>query len=188
MQRELLIGLAGIKGSGKSTVAAMLVEMVPNLSVVAWADALKDDVAAWTLCQTGILFSREEMEGLKGEIYGPIFQGYGALMRKYMGINHWIERWDQVAPSRVIVPDCRHHNEAEFIKANGGVLIYIDGPSRWEGDTRSSTHESERFIPELRTKASYIIDNNGTLDSLRDQVAMLASIIAEDGARVVSAA
>jgi energy-coupling factor transporter ATP-binding protein EcfA2 len=181
MQRELIIGLAGIKGSGKSTVADILTELIPNVEIVAWADALKEEVCEmvnhYEACEIDLI----EMEDLKTEVFGPLFQGWGAFRRHYFGDDYWISAWNFRAPDRVIIPDCRHHNEAEYIKANGGILLYVNGPSRWEGDTRSPTHESERYIPQLRKMAYGTIDNFGTLQELRDRIEMALEVIL-DGA------
>lgn len=176
MQRDLLIGIAAPKGAGKSTVAEMLAEIIPDIEILAWADALKNEVADMIDETTGVYVSRDEMEALKGEVYGPLFQGWGAYRRR-QDTDYWIHAWDGNPYRKVIVPDTRHHNEADFIKAEGGVLLYIDGPSRWEGDTRSSAHESERHIRELRAKSDYRIRNTGTLESLREQVEQVAAKI-----------
>lgn len=177
MQRELIIGITGVKGSGKSTVATMLADALPDVEIVAWADALKDEVATLIQNATGKRPSREEMEGLKSEVYGPLFQGWGAY-RRTQNPQYWVRAWNYRAPIRVIVPDCRHHNEVDYVKAYRGYLINIVGPSRWEGDTRSSTHESERFVGELAARADYHIVNDGSLADLREVVTYIAREIA----------
>jgi energy-coupling factor transporter ATP-binding protein EcfA2 len=190
MRRELLIGLIGVKGVGKSTVAEMLVELIPIDDITAWADALKEEVADfvemmdWTAPNARP--SRDEMERLKGQVYGPLCQGWGAY-RRLQDPDYWIKAWDRRAPSRVVVPDTRHHNEADYIHTNGGILIGITGPSRWEGDTRSSAHESERHIEALLDKADHHLFNVGALDDLRGQVAMVIEAM-KAGSRVGLAA
>lgn len=191
MRRNLLIGLIGHKGSGKSTSADILVELIPSATIIPWAYALKGEVADFVeMMDWTNPFSRpshEEMERLKGEIYGPLCQGWGAY-RRHQDPEYWIKAWEREAGQRVIVPDCRHHNEVEYLKAHGGVLVHIDGPSHWEGDTRSVSHESERFVRELAEHADHFIDNYGTLQHLRQQLTFLVSILVEAGARVGLAA
>lgn len=175
MRRELLIGLAGTKGVGKSTTADILAELILGTVILPWAKALKDEVADfvemmdWTNPEARP--SREEMEHLKGDIYGPLCQGWGAYRRR-QDPEYWIKAWERGAGPKVIVPDCRQHNEADYIKSHSGVLIYIAGESRWVGDTRSSNHESERYVRELAFRSDYVIFNSGTLDTLREQVVL----------------
>lgn len=176
MQRELIIGLIGEKGVGKTTIANMLAELIPDVEICGWADALKDEVCDLVENTTGYRPSRWEIEELKGEVYGPILQGWGAFRRR-QSPEYWIDVWDEVAPARVIVPDCRHHNEVDHLKANGGILIAVIGPSRWEDDSRSSSHESERHVVELRQRADYFIRNEGSLDDLRTDVERLTRLI-----------
>lgn len=176
MQDGLLIGLTGVKGSGKSTVANMLAEIIPDIEIVAWADALKDEVADMVEAYTDYLPSREDIEALKAEVYGPLCQGWGAF-RRHQHPEYWIDAWDARTTNRVIVPDCRHHNEVDHLKENDGILIAVIGPSRWEGDTRSTTHESERYVSELRERADYFLHNEGNLDDLRADVTRLARLI-----------
>ena len=201
VERELLIGLSGVKGSGKTTTSEMLAELLPDLATVAWADALKDDVLAianqalhWEHWKKGgwasdfAPLTRDDMERLKGEIFGPMLQGYGAMMRRLHGADYWIRRWEERAPGRVIVPDTRYHNEADYLKGHNGVLVYVEGPSRWEGDARSPSHESERSIAELKDRADYVIDNTGPISELRAQVEVLADALAETYRHVARAA
>jgi energy-coupling factor transporter ATP-binding protein EcfA2 len=191
MTRELLIGLTGVKGVGKSTLAAMLAELIPDVGIVAWADALKDEVADlversdWT--NPWSRPSREEMERLKAEVYGPICQGWGAYRRR-QDPDYWIKAWERAAPARVIVPDTRHHNEADYIKANGGLLVSVFGDSHWVDDVRSMAHESERHARELAARAHRVVYNTGSLQVLREQAAELAAVILRASADVGSAA
>lgn len=189
MKRELLIGIAGVKGVGKSTVASMLAEMIPDIIIFAWADALKSEVSDMIGQFTGERPSRDDMEALKAEVYGPLFQGWGAYRRREEE-DYWIKAWERERPTgaRCIIPDTRHFNEVEHLKDNGGTLIFINGPSHWEGDVRSSQHESERHVPELKPYANFFIWNDSTMEDLRSQVDILAQHLlkADEHARVAA--
>lgn len=183
MPRELIIGLAGQKGVGKSTTAEILARLIPDVEIVAWADALKSEVADMVDRKAGHWPDPDEIEQFKAEIYGPLCQGWGAF-RRHQDPDYWITAWDREAPERVIVPDTRHLNEAAYIKAHGGYLVYITGPSRWTDDTRSSRHESERYVVDIAKLADFTFYNDSSLAHLEEQAKLLVEIIQEAGVHV----
>ena len=67
------------------------------------------------------------------------------------------------------IPDARFPDEAEAIRAAGGVVIKVVRPSIVSNDT----HTSETRVDQVR--ADYLIVNDGTLDDLRAKVAVVAS-------------
>lgn len=65
---------------------------------------------------------------------------------------------------RVVVTDVRFKDEAEAIKQSGGIMIgiYRDKIERYD-------HVSEVGIAEIIESANIIIDNNGTLEELKEK-------------------
>jgi energy-coupling factor transporter ATP-binding protein EcfA2 len=187
---KALIGITGTKGSGKSTLAAMLRDEIPNAEIVALADALKDDVADLV---AGIQYivppiGREWLEAHKGTVYGPLLQGFGSLFREAVSPDYWVEQvaayWLDVVDNNIggvdalIVPDVRYENEARWITSQGGLLIAVQGPSRWEGDERDTAHPSETGVDTVRQLADIVVFNDDGLDALRTEALSIAARVA----------
>jgi energy-coupling factor transporter ATP-binding protein EcfA2 len=123
-----IIGLSGKKRSGKDTLAGFLAQLMPHTVCVAFADALKNEVAQ----ATG--FTREYMEEHKDN-FRLILQGWGTdFRRKLCGEDYWIHRtveqinWLRrlpVPPALIIVTDCRFKNEAETVRQLGGLMVRV---------------------------------------------------------------
>lgn len=182
---KTLIGIIGRKGVGKSTLAEMLKQEIEGAEIIAFADALRGEVHAML---NHPLFSerpvsREWLEERKGSVWGPILQGYGEFCRQWYGPSYWIDVLanDIEDFDAVIVPDVRHVNEAEFIKSQGGLLVAIDGPSRWVGDQRDQQHPSEANVDKIRQMADVVVFNmedgfDTGFDDLRRQAMRVANI------------
>ena len=191
-----LIGISGRKGTGKTTLADFLVNMIPNAEIVALADALKDDVQIMLGCMVKKLapheaweqqpVSRPWLDARKGDIFGPLCQGYGEFARQWFGPTYWIDAVQDYIDGAegnetFIVPDVRHINEAEWIKSEGGLLVAIYGPSRWANDTRSEQHASEAHVEECQKLADIEVPNGGTLKDLEGWARIVAGRVANHG-------
>ncbi len=167
-----IIGITARKGVGKSTLATMLKDIIADSEIVAFADGLKDDVADMLTAFASKNVSRKWLEDHKADIFGPLCQGYGEFARQWYGPTYWIDAVaDYIQPCEdddtvYIIPDVRHINEAEWIKSQGGLLVSVYGPSRWEGDTRSENHASERYVEACQAIADIQVPNTGTLEDL----------------------
>lgn len=82
-----------------------------------------------------------------------------ALMSDYQFYSNWI------------VTDVRFPNEAEAIKERKGVLIRINGDptGKRKESKRNLNHESETALDDYK-RFDYVIENNSTLEHLREQV------------------
>jgi hypothetical protein len=170
----VLIGITGRFGTGKSTLAGYLAEMIQGAQVVAFADALKLDVRAILPELAGVELSAERLEELKAECLGPMYQGYGELMRRCWGDDYWIGRLAPFLPPRAIVADVRYPNEAVWLRSRGGLLVAVSGPCRRPGDTRSADHPSERHVEEVARGADVPVVNDWTLEGLRSEAGRIA--------------
>jgi hypothetical protein len=171
---KILIGITGRFGTGKSSLAALLAEQLPGAQVVAFADALKVDSHRLLEPALDRPITPEEVERLKPTCLGPIYQGYGELMRQWYADDYWVERLAEALPARAIVADVRYPNEADWLKHRGGLLIVVRGPNRRPDDTRSPDHPSEAFVEHCARRADVHLSNDGSLDSLRATAATLA--------------
>lgn len=192
----IIIGLTGRKGRGKSTLATMLVEQIDGAEIVALADALRDEVntalnmidaeaedhpsgTIYLLKDGGEVVTRPWLEERKATVFGPILQGWGEFRRQWNGPDYWVYCLDDyVSVSRrpaVIIPDVRYVNEAEWIKSQGGLLVAIEGPCRWEGDARDDTHPSETGVDACAKLADIHIYNGADLYWLEELATQIAA-------------
>lgn len=182
-----IIGLTAQKGVGKSTLANMLVEEIPGAEIIAFADQLKDDVFDLLVNavreqspQARSIPSREWLEERKSSVFGPLCQGYGEFARQYWGDDYWIKvvadyTSQFLDEDTFIIPDVRYLNEVEWIKSQGGLLVSIVGPLRWEGDQRDADHPSEANVPACQKRADVVVSNIHDLDYLRQQAKAVAN-------------
>ena len=197
----MIIGICGLIGSGKDSVADILVQE-KNFKKISFADKLKDGVATVFGWDRSMLEGktsnsrdwREEKDDFwsaeLGKDISPrlVLQLFGTeCMRQgfYDGIwvslvkKHIIDNPKQ----NFVIPDVRFPNEANMIKSiHGEVWRMRRGPDPvWFrmyqdlGIEPTEVHESEWAW--ANTNFNKILDNNGTLLELRSQVkGHLASI------------
>ena len=197
----MIIGICGLIGSGKDSVADILVQE-KNFKKISFADKLKDGVATVFGWDRSMLEGktsnsrnwREEKDDFwsaeLGKDISPrlVLQLFGTeCMRQgfYDGVwvslvkKHIIDNPKQ----NFVIPDVRFPNEANMIKSiHGEVWRMRRGPDPvWFrmhqdlGIEPTEVHESEWAW--ANTNFNKILDNNGTLLELRSQVkGHLASI------------
>lgn len=186
----MLLGLTGLKGSGKDTVAAYLIKEY-GFERKAFADKLKQSAAALfginpaefeTLkndesirletTESGILWSElADYAGPKISIgFREFLQRYGTEShRDVFGYNFWV---DQVLPVAgyyadrdIVITDVRYFGESERIKnLKGYVVRVVRGNPMQDSDTHSSEAD------QVKIEADYELDNNGTMKYLPNKV------------------
>lgn len=179
-----LIALSGEAGSGKSTAAKHLIDLgyVPTK----FARPLKAMLRAFY--ETRDLLPDEierRIEGdlkavpddlLEGKTPRWAMQSLGTEWgRNLMATDFWVTPWREEAAAildqgvQVIVDDCRFANEADAIRALGGVIIHIERPGN---DAGAGDHESEKldFVPD------FILTNDRTVAHLQDAVMVLTRV------------
>jgi Deoxynucleotide monophosphate kinase len=177
----MIIGLCGLKGSGKDTVAARLIKDY-GFERKAFADSLKRSAAAL------LDIDASEFEKLKNDsnafvgLYSytdnPHFrikmsvreylQRYGTeAHRQVFGWDFWV---DQVLPMdgfyaerNIVVTDVRYINEADRIHALQGHVIRVMR-ARPPADMHSSEQE------QLLIQADYELDNTTMLTDLPQRI------------------
>jgi hypothetical protein len=178
--QQIIVGLTGLKHSGKSTVArafetagfkcvpfaapmrAMLAALLEIRHVdprIAYA-ALYGDLKESHLGALGGRSARHALQTL-GTEWG----------RNLMHPDFWVEAWRDAIRTEplVIADDVRFPNEAQIVRALGGRVIRIARDGRVEGDG----HVSETVVHTI--KPDETIFNNGDLAALENCARIVAT-------------
>lgn len=184
----MLIGLVGLIGSGKDTVATRLVEK-HGFKKDSFAKSLKDATAnifGWdrVLLEGQTKESREwreQPDEFWSERFGKsvtprwVLQYFGTeVCRGSMLDSLWVDSLvARYHGDKTVISDTRFVNEIKTIREQKGQIVLIkrgDVPSREEMQA-SGAHQSEWDW--IGCKFDHIIDNNGTLEQLNNQVDLL---------------
>lgn len=176
-----VVGLAGRIGSGKSTVAAHLVQQHGFTEYTA-AQPLKEACCAvfgltmaqvydadlkatvhprWGVTPRRILQAvgtdlfRDQIRRVMPDLQLPAGRGIWAEVLR----NRLLDA--RARGERVVVSDVRFDDEIDMIRELGGVVLYID--RRQSHDNAASTHASEQLDLD---KTDDVIVNDGTLQEL----------------------
>ena len=129
-----IIGICGYARSGKDTFynrSSLHLES-QNLESVryAFADALKEELDGLLTEYIGISAFSEKTE--EKDIIRPLLVTYGTELRRKLNPNCWIEKikdrvlLDAQQDKYVFITDVRFENEAQWIKSQGGKMVYIE--------------------------------------------------------------
>lgn len=177
-----IIGLCGLAGAGKSTVARHLADK-HGYVLVPFAGPLKAMSRAFGLTQREMAGDLKEApcETLCGKTPRQFMQWLGTEFgREMIGLDIWVNAWkrgieqanldaivemcDASARALIVSDDVRFANEAAAVRALGGVVLRIERPGA--GSASGAGHASEGFLAE----AHVIIHNTADEQALRDRV------------------
>lgn len=161
----MIIGVSGKKRSGKDTVFRVIRKIAGIYAErAAFGDQIKEEVAGITGMDL------EHIEENK-EHFRPILQWWGAdFRRRYNGESYWLDKMrNKLKRYRsgggvLVITDVRFPNEADLVKAVGGIMLRVDRDTGLN-DVHSSENELDSF-----RGFDYRLSNNGTLDDLEAQV------------------
>lgn len=172
-----LIGLAGAAGSGKDTVAEMILDQVAGVRM-AFADPLKRaarEIFGLTDEQMTKRDLKEQVIPYWGLSPRQILQRLGTeCIREQFGRDTWLKRAslslamveaNRPRPSVVVFADVRFQEEARWIQQHGGIVVQIHRP----GVQSVAGHSSEQGVPNELLDS--LIVNAGGIDDLRTTVA-----------------
>lgn len=177
---KLVIGLVGEKGSGKQTFVNFLKQIADDLNIrqVRFSDILAQTLLIWDIPNT-----RENFQKLSIAMN----QTFGAET-----LAHAAEFNIESDSADIIILDgARRESEVEIIKKqNPSLLVYItaDQKLRYDrlknrsekvGETglsfeqfmKEENIETETLIPKLGAKADVKIENNGSLEEFKTEIA-----------------
>lgn len=166
---NFILGLHGLKRSGKDTFANEFVGMMKENHKQSWAiDSFADPLRKLGLAMFGITEENRETEidGI-GKTGRQFLQIVGTEVGRQFHPDTWVRSFDYRTSKhpRVICTDVRFNNEAEYIRANGGMIVHVIRP---QGIAQKDVHASESGI---HTRyIDYTLMNWGTLEDWRQQV------------------
>ena len=181
----MLLGIVGLIGSGKDTVAERLVAQ-HSYRRDSFAKSLKDAVSSMFNWDRELLEGktdasrewREQPDEFWSERFGKpvtprwVLQYFGTeVMRGNMYDGIWVDSClGRYKGDNTVISDTRFVNEIKKIKEKGGKIICVkrgELPTQKEMQERGA-HKSEWDW--LDSSFDYVIDNNGTLEDLYKKV------------------
>lgn len=175
--RLMVIGTAG---SGKDTLANIVVEHYGNAHILHFADKLKD------MSESMIRFIVEEellpvdvdavlSDPSAKSLLRPLWQWLGTdFVRNTVGQDYWVSSMEQQVlkiaredpEASIIIPDCRFHNECLWGRANGFTTVRVLGSWSQLAIGNFPAHESEQYTEALL--ADHVYQNSGTIEDMRE--------------------
>lgn len=161
-----VVALSGVAGSGKSTVASHLIKRY-GYTRLKFAGPLKAMCRAIGMTDAMIEGGEKELpvSWLSGRSPRYFMQRLGTdFGRDLIGPDLWVGLFQKAANDvlaaggRVVVDDCRFDNEADTVRAMGGVVLKLEG----RGGIGAS-HVSER----ITERVDATVPNDGSIDDLR---------------------
>jgi len=187
----MLIGICGLIGSGKDTVAERLVNE-HSYKRDSFAKSLKDAVASMFNWDRDLLEGRgqssrhwrEQPDKFWSERFGrevsprSILQQFGTeVMRGQMYDGIWVDSCiGRYKGENTVISDTRFPNEIKRIKECGGVILLVKRfkdpdwfTSYVEGNIEPKGIHSSEYMW-AKSEFDYVIENNGSLEELNEKV------------------
>ena len=187
----MLIGICGLIGSGKDTVAERLVNE-HGYKRDSFAKSLKDAVASMFNWDRDLLEGRgqssrhwrEQPDKFWSERFGRevsprlILQEFGTeVMRGQMYDGIWVDSClGRYKGENTVISDTRFPNEIKRIKDCGGVILLVKRfkdpdwfTSYVEGNIEPNGIHSSEYMW-AKSEFDYVIENNGSLEELNEKI------------------
>lgn len=154
----MIIGIAGLKGHGKTTIAHALADAFPGYKLMAFADPIRAFAEA-----CGFDMSRKEDPDPRLALSPRRFMQtagteFGRLM---LGEDFWVKsmgaRAQTLGSNAIVIHDVRFPNERDWIRERGGSVIWIHRPA--VGVRPFDPHASENSISQFDCDSVVINDD-----------------------------
>lgn len=173
----MIIGLNGYAKSGKDEVAKAIADINKLWEIKKFSSKLKTIASILT----GYHEDRFEDQYFKntnligwGMTAREFLQKLGTeSVRDVLHPDAWVNALfsNYAYHDKWVITDCRFPNEAEAIKDRGGIIVRVNRT----GVKPINNHESETSLDDY--DFDWIIENNGTIDDLKETVKILMSSI-----------
>lgn len=182
----IIIGLAGKARVGKDTAANYLGER-HRLSPVAFAQPIKNALTAMGFNQADYdtVERKNEIIPWLGVSYRKLAQTLGTEWGRDLHPDFWlllaqrrVEARRNLGVPGVVISDVRFDNEADWVRAEGGLIIHMEGPARSGMAVDGEGHASERGIK--RQLNDVVVSNIGSLDFLYRQLDTVMEMLSND--------
>lgn len=175
---RLLIGIAGLARSGKDTVADHLRDR-HGFSVFSFAKPIKAGLCAMLDLDPGRFGGVEKEEVIPWLGVSPrhLMQTLGTEWgRDLVDPDIWLEvmgmKLGRAGVEHAVISDVRFKNEADWIRAQGGVMLHMRRPSA----APVRAHRSEGGI-NCCLNTDLLVGNDGTLAELYVRVDVMLKVI-----------
>jgi dephospho-CoA kinase len=181
-----LIGISGKLGSGKTTVAAMIVGANGGTEI-AFADAIRT-IATTLTCDELFKIGTQDFKNEPCVIdatfsNGELLVKVGTALREHIHPDVFVKALEQkIALSTsdvrgtpyIVVSDVRFKNEAAMVKRLEGKIVRVEGDPAGvrAASKRDPKHPSECELDDYDAFDA-IVKNDGTVDDLRNQIVAL---------------
>ena len=166
MTKKIIV-LSGKQFSGKDTMAKFLLEFMPDFKRIGLGDAIKIEYGK----QKGLTF--DEIEKNKSQYRADLI-ALGDWGRA-QDPDYWLKRIIQ-QDDNVIVPDLRMPHELKVFKEHNAISIRVESPRTnraMRGELVKEDDPTETLLDSV-TDWDYVVQNDGTLEDLREKAKSLA--------------
>lgn len=169
----MIIAFTGSMGAGKSTAIKVLEQTGYTTQLVKFAAPIYD-IQEYIYKRIESVYTRPADFVKNRTLLQYIGTDFGRSLSQSLWVDIWMEEVDNALTEIVVCDDCRFDNEAEAIKAMGGIIIKITSDKNVERITTANgiaNHASEAGInPKF---VDYTIENNGTLEEYENKLKSL---------------
>lgn len=173
-----IIGICGYAGSGKDTLADMIMKRLPGSRRASFADPMRAMLSALGVPDLWMVdreLKEKSIPGL-GRSYRQLAQTLGTEWgRVCHGEDFWVRalanRLEREGGKYALIPDVRFPNEAQWVLDSGGKMIRVVRPNAQP----VNPHESEQYVPTL--PVNFEVYNTGTLADLSFEADTICKVV-----------